>query len=615
MKLFIPLLSGVVSLVCYLLTICPTVYVEGSGELIGATYLLGTPHPTGYPLYVLIARCLVNFIPTGEPALQVNVATAFIASIGVSFFAWILISRGVNWLAAFGSALCFAFSATYWGQATISEVYGLSIVFFILAFKYGLEAIEQKNERLLCFLGWLMGLGLTSHLNQALLVPALLILMFFRWKKVYLQGRLLAKSFAFLIGGYSIVLYLPIRNGLGSGFHWGDINTVRDLWDHLTGAIYSRSFFSLPLEGLLINLQKLGILLMDEWHVVLVPLIFWGGYCAYKKDRNLFYLVILTASTNLLVALNYHRDPNGIAVFFIVFFACMSLFLGFGLDHIVQLFRKGLVGIFFFPSLAVGCVLVNQWANADLSDETLAYEYGRNVLDDLPRNAILITDGDDASYVIDYLNRIENVRNDVSVYNRAGRGSDLLSSSDRMLPPAKQVITQKKMESKLALGSRPLFYLVPRRSPIPSYTFAPSGLVYRLVPKHQVADSSYAKEIDLASAEIGSQSSDPWIRKIASNYWFMIAERQRVDGDYEKAIITYKKAALVAHDSRTVQYNIGLMMLRLGQIEAAEYHAMKAIGLDPFRPHPYKLLAKILQEKGDTEGARKSYEMAIDLSS
>ena len=95
----------------------------------------------------------------------------------------------------------------------------------------------------------------------------------------------------------------------------------------------------------------------------------------------------------------------------------MSLFLGFGLDHIVQLFRKGSVGIFFLPSLAVGCVLVNQWANADLSNQTLAYEYGRNVLDDLPNNAILITDGDDASYVIDYLNRIENVRNDVSVYN------------------------------------------------------------------------------------------------------------------------------------------------------------------------------------------------------
>ena len=42
------------ALVVYLLTLCPTVYVEGSGELIGAVHFLGTAHPTGYPLFSLI---------------------------------------------------------------------------------------------------------------------------------------------------------------------------------------------------------------------------------------------------------------------------------------------------------------------------------------------------------------------------------------------------------------------------------------------------------------------------------------------------------------------------------------------------------------------------------
>ena len=608
-----PVLCGTIAFISYLLTLCPTVFVEGSGELIGATHLLGTPHPTGYPLYVLLARCLANFFPWGEPALQVNLATAFISSIGVCLFVGILRDRGVNWIASSGAALCFGYSATYWGQATISEVYGLSIVFFILAVRYGLQAIERKNERLFCLLAWLMGLGLTAHLNQALLAPALICLILFRWRKILFRGRLLVKSLLSLIGGYSIVLYLPIRNGLGPGFHWGDISTASDLWGHLTGAIYSRSFFSLPVEGLLINTRRFVTLFVEEWHGLLVPLIIWGGYCAFKKDKNLFFLITLTIITNLLIALNYHRDPNGIAVFFLITFAGVSLFLGYGLDHIGSLlgneWKRALVTF-----LAVACVAGSQWAKADLSNENLAYEYGQSVLRDLPKNAILITDGDDASYVLDYLIRIEKMRKDVSIYNRAGRGTDLLTVSDRMASPAKQIITQRERESELALGKRPLFYLVPRRSPLSHYAFAPSGLVYRLVPKDEVNDSIYEQEIELSNAEMGAQSSDPWIRKIASNYWFMIAERERVDGDLQKSIDAYKQAAHVAHDSRTVQYNIGLMLLRLNQIDVAENYARKAIKLDPFRPQPYKLLAKILEKKGDIEGARLLYKIAVNQS-
>ena len=613
MQRFLPFVCGAISLLCYFFTLCPTVYVEGSGELIGATYLLGTAHPTGYPLFILIARFLSSFVPWGEPALQVNLSTAFIASFGVGLFAWFLMDRGVNWLAAMGAALCFGFSKTYWGQATISEVYGLSIVFVIFAFRYGLKAIEQNSERLLCLLFWLMGLGLTAHLNQALLAPAFFYVLIFRWHTVFLRGKLLAKATFALIGGYSIVLYLPIRNGFGDGFHWGTISTPADLWAHLTGAIYGGSFFSLPTSGILLNAHRFMILFLEEWHVSLVPLIIWGGFCLFKKDQNLFYLSTITVITNLSIALNYHRDPNGIAVFFLVTFACSSLFLGHGLESLGNLLEKEWKRV-LITCVAVVSVIATHWTQADLSQENSAYEYGRDVLDDLPKDAILVTDGDDASYILDYLIRIEKIRTDVSIYNRAGRGTDLLRDVERKAPPAKQAVVQKKREAELALGERPLFYLVPRRSPLQKFTFAPSGLVYRLVPKKQLTNSNYVKNIDLGDAEIGAQSSDPWIRKIASNYWFMFAERHRVEGNLQESVYAYKRAAEIAYDSRTVQYNIGLMLMRLNQNKSAELYARKAIELDPFRQHPYKLLAKILEKKGDIEEAREVYRSAANQS-
>ena len=52
---------------------------------------------------------------------------------------------------------------------------------------------------------------------------------------------LLAGCGAALVG-YSLVLYLPIRNGIGPGFHWGDLSGWGEVWDHLTGATYRGSF-------------------------------------------------------------------------------------------------------------------------------------------------------------------------------------------------------------------------------------------------------------------------------------------------------------------------------------------------------------------------------------
>ena len=73
-------LAGLVALAVYGMTLCPTVYVEGSGELIGAAYRLGTAHPTGYPLFCLSSRVLASALPWVRPALAINAASALFAA-------------------------------------------------------------------------------------------------------------------------------------------------------------------------------------------------------------------------------------------------------------------------------------------------------------------------------------------------------------------------------------------------------------------------------------------------------------------------------------------------------------------------------------------------------
>src|SRR5438876_2633264 len=60
----------------YALGACPTIYVGDSGELVTAVHLLGIPHPTGYPLYVLLGKLWTLLLPAGSIAWRMSLFSA-----------------------------------------------------------------------------------------------------------------------------------------------------------------------------------------------------------------------------------------------------------------------------------------------------------------------------------------------------------------------------------------------------------------------------------------------------------------------------------------------------------------------------------------------------------
>src|SRR3989338_3480724 len=78
-----------VTFAIYIRTLCPTVYVGDSGQLIAAAYTLGIPHPPGYPIYCLVGK-LFNYIPVGSIAYRMNLMSAFFASATVAVLYLIL---------------------------------------------------------------------------------------------------------------------------------------------------------------------------------------------------------------------------------------------------------------------------------------------------------------------------------------------------------------------------------------------------------------------------------------------------------------------------------------------------------------------------------------------
>ena len=467
------LAAGIAALVVYGMTLCPTVYVEGSGELIGAAYRLGTAHPTGYPLFCLGSRLLALALPWVSPAMAINVASALFAAACCGTLAAVLYGRGVRPVVALAAALALAFSRTFWSQAVIAEVYGLALLLVVLVLAQTLRACERKEPRQVLLLGWLMGLGLTAHLMQVLIWPGVVAVLVWRWPSLWRRPLLLAQGLLAVLGGYSLVAYLPLRNGRGAGFHWGPLGDLAALWQHLSGALYRSSFFSLPLEGMLLNTQRWLVQAAGEFHLVLVPLIVWGGWVAWCRDRSAFVLVGGAIACNLIAALNYHRDPNGLPVFYLLSAVGLAVWLGMGLDALASRVRP-LVSI-PLAALVVALVLIAHYEESDRSENWVADRYGRDILADLPEGAILIAEGDDAAFVLDYLLRIEGLRPDVTLYNRMGRGTDVLAWSEYALPPLRREQLRWRREAALAREGRPLFYFVPRRAPVSGWVFVTCG--------------------------------------------------------------------------------------------------------------------------------------------
>src|ERR687898_417336 len=171
----------VLVLILYLKTLAPTVLYLQDPKLLDAVMLqmqvsvLGITHPTGYPTYLMLTH-LFTYLPFGDPAYRVNLASAVYAALAVVavYAAGLLLSRRV--VAAASGALAFGLGASLWSQAVIAEVYTLNALLVSATIVVLLLWREYRKDRYLLLSAFLVGLCLTNHLTSGLLLPASLLL-------------------------------------------------------------------------------------------------------------------------------------------------------------------------------------------------------------------------------------------------------------------------------------------------------------------------------------------------------------------------------------------------------------------------------------------------------
>lgn len=152
-------------LAVYVRTAAPSVLAGDSAEFQMAAPLLGVPHPTTYPLYILLGKLATLLVPWGDLAWRVTLVSALGAALAVAaLFGAARRALGSTVAATLG-ALALGCAPGLWNAATIAEVYALmaGLLATLAWLLVPMEASAPPGWRRVRVAALVAGLGCTQH--------------------------------------------------------------------------------------------------------------------------------------------------------------------------------------------------------------------------------------------------------------------------------------------------------------------------------------------------------------------------------------------------------------------------------------------------------------------
>jgi hypothetical protein len=349
----VALLGG---LALYLPGAAPSVQGGDSGEFQFVAYILGIPHPPGYPFYALFGKLWTLLLPFGEIARRMNLMSAVFAAAALAALAWSAARAYraggagpiAGLVAGLVAALWLAVVPTWWSQATIASVRPPT-GFFVAAVLAALasfavppaarrrpvgrwrrhgrkaEAAGPASPAPLYAAAALFGLGLTHHISLYTLAPPVALFVLVAAPGLVLRGAVLGRTL--LAGALPLLLYayLPLRSAMGSEFDASHPTTP----DAFFALISARGFagdmlFFDPLARERLELGRQ--LLLTNFDALGLALAAAGALATLLWRPRWFLLTGGVALVNLAISLSY-RAPV-IADYLIPTYAVMALWIG-----------------------------------------------------------------------------------------------------------------------------------------------------------------------------------------------------------------------------------------------------------------------------------------------
>lgn len=463
----------------YLLTVAPGLTWKNGGDdggdLAIAAKLLGIAHPTGYPLYLLLAQPLIWF--GIEPIralnllsglygalacglltlavmrlLQFSLANELVMPVPAASHAdksapkivrkktepykdWIDI---FSWAGGAGAGLLLAFAPLFWSQAVIAEVYSLEAALLALSLwaivrwhtlKQQPEADPKHGLGVVLFT---LGLAAAHHRTGFLTLLAGVVFVasgLGGWSGTwgFIKSLRVADwlaGFALSIVGFVPYLYILFRGGQSPAANWLNPgwNNLSGFWDEFNATFYHNLLLVAPATQFVGRITAIARFLLTDFGVwgVILGLAGWWAAATLPRLKPFFWLALIGCLAHAVFASIYAADNS--QVYLIPAYVIWAALVGIGLAYfLLQLWQVRLPNQLRIAitigsvTLLTGLQLALNYGAVDASQDQTAQEWVAQILANAPPDAVLLTNEDKFTFGLWYEQYALNKRPDLTL--------------------------------------------------------------------------------------------------------------------------------------------------------------------------------------------------------
>jgi hypothetical protein len=425
----------------YMLALCPMVYVGDSGLFSAAAFSLGSAHPPGYPLYVLVGK-LFTLLPFGNIAFKVNAASALFGALACLTVYRTSVELTGDEHASWAAALVMGITPLFFTESLKAEVYTLNAFLSAVVFYLGLRILTGGDFRRYSLAAlFVLGLGMGNHHTIALTGLTLLLPLGMRWREMGIRWTALGT--ALFLAGLSVNLFVYLRT-LAVLDHGGLILYAKAPTLGELLRVFLRSGYEVSTGqavatlthaagGWLTGLRNVLALVIYPNTRPLLPFLFIGLASLARRPAVLAYVLLAGAAWLAVLGAVVLpapeptvKDMQVASVYFVpvlgVLYAAVAAGLAWCIAFVKR--RRWKDAARFVPAAVTALPLVflpYSLRDHALNRTFLAYDYGRDMISALPPKSLLMNHSDNALFTTFYFRTVERLREDVLTMNTGGR--------------------------------------------------------------------------------------------------------------------------------------------------------------------------------------------------
>lgn len=610
-------------------------YWLDSAELTAAAAGMGSPHPTGFPLYCTVAKA-ASLVPVGELAYRLNLASAGCAALAVLWMTRLAQELGRDDLSGLIGAACagatLAVSLVFMRQATVVEVYAPTAALMAGALVLVSRVARGGDGRAGLALALVCGLGLAMHVTFALVLPVVLVLLCWRLWRGARWPLVAPLAMALALG--ALLLYLPVRSATGRtvALDWGHPQTLANLAGHVTASRYRDAYGevmrSTQPEVVWQNAAVLAESVGDSVGPMAPVFAVLGVIALVRARRSRWQAAALVLVLSGDVVFSAWIHPWGMEELqnTVPLSLTLCALAGVGLGALGR--YLGRAGPYAASAFAVMLIVppalgaLSQVAPAASGD--LPRAWAEEALAAMPPRAVALVQSDSTAATLLYVTAIEGERPDVAVLVRqhlhdGERTRAILARAGVAGLP--EVTAGAWLDAVVALD-RPVLWELGQDS-VPAGTELVAGaplsrLVRGAEERARLGQGDGRADIRGALASLSrlfahDAHRDHAARRVHAAALTALGRLAYGRDDMELAELLFSTATAVRPEHVAAWVNRGVVAARARDAAAAAAHTERALALDPNRVAALVNAARYRIRQGDDARARRHLERALAL--